>query len=322
MTPVALLAALVLGLSSQPVAPSAAAHTGAKAFCASPGPRDYAAPLANLPPINRIHPGPKEHPGLGNLPFGPRGIEMYVDTEGPVIVRPEKYGVAFWDVGYLGNKPETHSKLDWLVTAQMVALDSSGASLDEVAHGHIRIGRIDNAYQPSLNLPVPDRLGFYRFDVQIAGADGNLLGSYSEYLRVVAPSLKVRLGINDRQFRPGQTLATRPEELGTEWISFGESFEVQRRSGSRWRSYSSLLPGIWALWRGFVGPGGAGRCSSLHIPIDTPAGRYRVVQTVGVNPSGKRGHGLTLTAPFSVSGNPYLPRMSPIRVKPWGAITE
>jgi hypothetical protein len=56
---------MVFGLFSHPVAPSAAAHTGAKAFCASLGPRDYAA-LGSLPPIDRIHPGPKEHPGLGN----------------------------------------------------------------------------------------------------------------------------------------------------------------------------------------------------------------------------------------------------------------
>jgi hypothetical protein len=226
---------------------------------------------------------------------------MYVDVEGPAIVRPDRYGVAFWDVGFLGNKPNTHPRLDWLVTAQLVSLDSSGASLEEVAHGHIRIGYIDDAYQPSLNLPVPDQAGFYRFDVQIAGANGDLLGSYSEYLRVVAPSVKVRLGISDRRFRPGQTLATRPEELGTDWISFGEDFEVQRRSGGGWRHYPSLSPEIWEAWGGFAGPGGAGRCSYLHIPADTPAGRYRVVKGIGVNTGSKHEHGLVLAAPFSVS---------------------
>jgi hypothetical protein len=226
---------------------------------------------------------------------------MYVVTEGPVIVKPDRYGVAFWDVGFLGNKPETDPKPNWNVTAQLISLDPSGASLEEVAHGHIRIGSIDNAYQPSLTLPVPDRPGFYRFDVQISDAKGTRLGAYGEYVRVVEPSVKVRLGISDRRFRPGQSLAARPEEIGTSWISFGEHFEVERRSSGGWRPYPPLNTRNWNLWLGTAGPGGAGRCSHLRIPPETPAGRYRLVKGVGVLTGGEHARALTLTAPFSVA---------------------
>ncbi len=103
------------------------------------------------------------------------------------------------------------------------------------------MGRIDDAYQPTISLAVPGRPGFYRFDIQIAGADGTELGSYSEYLRVVSPSIKVRLGLSSARVRPGQTVSARPEELGTEWLNYGEDFVVQRRSAGAWHHE-------WDVW--------------------------------------------------------------------------
>jgi hypothetical protein len=98
-------------------------------------------------------------------------------------------------------------------------------------------------------------------------------------------------------------LATRPEELGTDWISFGEFFEVQREVGGNWRRYPPLNPEAWELWGGLTEPGGAGRCSYLRIPAHTPLGRYRVVKGVGVDKGIKRERGLTTTARFSVVRN-------------------
>jgi hypothetical protein len=225
---------------------------------------------------------------------------MYVDTEGPVIVRPDHFGYGFWDVAFERNPPEGHPRLGWLVTAQMVALDSTGQVSEEIAHGHITIARIDDAYQPSLNLKIPDRVGFYRYDVQIADSAGNLLGSYSEYLRVIPSSVRARLGINGHRFRPGGVVATRPEEIGTAGISFGEDFQVQRLSEGAWRRYPPMTPNAWAAWLGFVGPGSAGRCSSFRIPPGTRRGRFRVVKRVSTSVGREPGRSLTLTAPFSV----------------------
>lgn len=306
MTRIGVLAALVATVLSHPVAPSFAGHESRHAFCSSSGPRDYATPLSTFSPINKV-PGRPKKSGVGNLPFGPGTVEMYAYTEGPVIARPDEFGYAFSDVGFeRKNPPKDRPKLDWLVTAQMMALDPTGAVSEQVDQGQIRIRTIDDAYQPSLNLKVPARVGFYRYDIQISEFDGTLLGSYSQYLRVVPHSVKVRLGINARRVRPGQTIATRPEELGTDWISYGEAFTVQRRIDGDWRPYPPMDQKFWNDWLGLAGPGEAGRCSFLSIPAYAPKGRYRVVKHIGVEEAGEHELGVTVTAPFSVSGSPTL----------------
>jgi hypothetical protein len=294
------IVATLAGHSSHPAAQSLGKALSPNAFCSSPGPHDYAAPLAKLPTIDKV-PARSKRRGVGNLPFGPGTVEMYVDTEGPVIVRPDHFGYGFWDVGFERNEPERHPTLDWLVTAQLVALDSTGEVSEEFDHSHVNIDRINDAYQPSLNLKVPDRVGFYRYDIQISDSAGNQLGNYSEYLRVVPPSVRVRLGINGRRFRQGQTVATRPEELGTELITFGADFQVQRRSNGAWRRYPPMTPNAWAAWLGGIGPGSAGRCSSFRVPAGTPHGHYRVVKRVGTSFGREPSLSLTLTAPFSVA---------------------
>jgi hypothetical protein len=257
-------------------------------------------PLADLPPVQPV-PAQSNHSGTGNLPFGPPTVEMYADTEGPVIVRPVRFGYAFWDVGFERSPPIAAPALDWTVFAQLWTLDSNGAPAEAVAHRKVHIGRINDAYQPSLNVQVPDDIGFYRYDIQIVDDEGEALGTYSQYLRVVPEMVKVRLGINRRHFRPGQTVATRPEDLGTNWLTFGETFGVQRRDGGSWHRYPPLNRNYWDAWLGTVGLGGAGSCSRFTIPADTPPGRYRVTKSVGVLLPRDKTLPLTMTAPFTVT---------------------
>ncbi|HET9675962.1 MAG TPA: hypothetical protein VFP21_00490 [Solirubrobacterales bacterium] len=226
---------------------------------------------------------------------------MYIDTEGSVMVRPDRFGYGFVDRGYERFPPVEMTPLDWTVAAQLWSLDSAGKPREAVDERQIHIGRIDDAYQPSLNLSVPHAVGFYRYDIQISDGDGNELGSYSTYLRVVPESIKVRIGINRRRFRPGQTVATRPEVLGTNWITYGEDFEVQEMSNGRWHRDSALAQEDWLAWLGTAGLGSAGRCSRFTIPADTPPGRYRVRKRVGVELRRTHWLPLTLTAPFSVT---------------------
>jgi hypothetical protein len=226
---------------------------------------------------------------------------MYIGMEGPVLVDSHQFGYYVSDVGFERSHVERHPKVDWLVTAQLAALDSTGAVSEEVDRGQIKIKRINDAYQPSLNLRVPRRAGFYRYDIQFSDFNGNLLGSYSQYLRVVQRSVRVRLGINDRRFRPGQTIATRPEDLGTDTLRYGEEFDVQRRVDRHWRRYPPMNQNSWEAWLGVTGAGDAGSCSSFTIPTDTPKGRYRVVKHLGVDIGREQVLPLTIAAPFAVS---------------------
>jgi len=226
---------------------------------------------------------------------------MYLDTEGPVIVRPHQFGYTFSDIGFEHNPPVETTPLDWTVAAQLWSLASVGIPTEEVDQRQIHIGRINDAYQPRLNLAIPHVVGLYRYDIQVSDRDGNKLGSYSQYLRVVPERVKVRLGINRRRFRLGQTVATRPEDLGTNWITFGESFEVQRMNDGHWQRDQALIPSEWLASLGSVGLGGAGSCSRFKISAGTPPGRYRIRRSVGVAVGRIHWVSLTLTAPFSVA---------------------
>lgn len=226
---------------------------------------------------------------------------MYPDTEGPVIVRPDQFGYGFSDVGFERNPPVEATPLDWTVAAQLWSLDSAGTPTEEIDQRQIDIGRLDNAYQPHLNLSIPHVVDLYRYDIQFSDHDGNRLGSYSQYLRVVPEMVKVRLGINRRRFRPGQMIATRPEVLGTNWVTYGESFEVERMSNGHWHLDPALTPREWLTWSGSAGLGGAGRCSPFKVPIDTPPGRYRVKKPVSAEVGRTHRLPLTLTARFSVT---------------------
>ncbi|MGV1049464.1 MAG: immunoglobulin-like domain-containing protein [Solirubrobacterales bacterium] len=257
------------------VAPAAGAQTaqGSKpagqGFCAAPGPRDYAEPLGRLPKIRRI-------PASGQLPFGPAKLNFYSTAFEPVIVGGGDYGYALFDEDF-----NRDLRLDWTVKGQLLRLGKSGDPVRELDHGQIEVGLVDDAYQPSLDLEVPARAGFYRFDVEFLGADGMLLGRFGEYLRVVRPWAKARLAINGRRFTAGQVVRTRIENVGTEQVNSGAPFEVQRRIDGAWREVHGLTPEVWPLYASIIGPGSAGECGGFGIPPDLPAGRYRVVKPAG-----------------------------------------
>jgi hypothetical protein len=301
MMNLAAVAVVLAAFAVNPTAPVMVSHRTPDALCSAPAPRDYTTPFASLPPIREVPPKSTEHPGLGNLPFGPKGVELYAGTIGQVLVGRSSIGFSVWNVGFLGNRPDEHPNLDWSLTAQLVTLDAAGQDVEEIGHARDHIGRIDDAYQPSVSLPVPADPGFYRADVQISEADGTVLGSYSEYFRVMSPTLKVRLGISNNRVRPGERIAVRPENLGTDSLTYGEDYVVQRRESGYWRGYRPMNGGAWALWLGFIQPGGAGSCNSPRIPPDTPPGRYRIVKRVSTPLGPKTSRPVTLFAPFTVA---------------------
>jgi hypothetical protein len=297
------VAALVVAfatLTGNPTVPAMVSHGTPKALCSAPAPRDYTAPFASLPPIREIPSESKQHPGLGNLPFGPKGIELYATASDQILVGRSSVGFAVWNVGFLGNRPDEHPSLDWALTARLVALDAAGQDREEIDHARDHIGRIDDAYQPSVFLSAPSRPGFYRADVQISEADGKLLGGYSEYFRVMSPRLKVRLGISNNRLRPGQKIAVRPENLETDALTYGEDYVVQRRESGHWHGYRPMNGGLWEAWLGSIQPGSVGSCNSPTIPPDAPPGRYRIVKRVGVSLNPKASRSVTLVAPFTV----------------------
>lgn len=262
---------------------------GNPAFCTPKGPvRDFG--FSKLPPVHEV-------PESGE-PLGHPAVDIYGGSRfTQVMPRPQEFGYGFSEHNYGGTV-----LVDWTVTAQLWAVTSDGERLNEVDNGQLFIGRLNAAHQPGLYLTPPTRRGFYRFDIQFANRSGDLLGSYSAYLRVVRPFWKARLGLSGRTFHPGALVLSRVENFGTETVMYGEDFSVQRFENDSWAHVPDLARGPWFMWLGAAGPGASGRCSALRLPNDVAPGQYRIVKEVGRPPwpNGKRSR--HLTARFDVAG--------------------
>jgi len=255
------------------------------AFCEPKKPvRDFG--LSELPPVREV---PESAKGLGHGAVTMSGrVRPWVTSD------PEPFGYEFWEY------PDAGVRLDWTVTAQLWTIDRQGTALREVDHEELVIRRLDGARAPRIFLDPPEkRRGFYRFDMQIANQDGKVIGSYGTYFKVVRPSWgPLRLQLHRDVLRPGQQLLSRVANYGSEPISYGESFGVQRYEDGAWRPAPKLTPNYWNAWLGALSAGLASRCSSLSLPLLTLPGRYRVVKLIGT----ERHKGVRLYAPFKVVG--------------------
>jgi hypothetical protein len=231
----------------------------------------------------------------GDLPFARPNVSIYGSGAlGSVLTRRGSIGYGFSEQNYRGTV-----RLDWTVTAQMWLLGRRGNPVREVDSDSLHIGELDAGDQPSIYLETLDKRGFYRFDIQFADSSGAQLGAYSAYAKVARPFWKARLGLDRRVYRPGQLVLSRPENLGTEWMSYGEEFRVQRREGGAWVRALDLEPEGWLLWLGLGGPGSPGQCSAMRLPRNTAPGHYRVVKPV-TRQLPQQARTYFLTAPFKV----------------------
>lgn len=259
---------------------------GNAAFCAPKEPvEDFG--LLGLPPVRKV---PESGEELGH-----GAVDIYGGWE-RVMPGPGGFGYGFSEHNYGGTV-----LLNWTVTAELWTIDKQGNAYQEVDREDLLIHRLDAAHQPHIEVEPPKgRRGFYRFDVQISNQAGEVLGSYGAYFKVVRPFWKVTLGLALDTLRPGQRVFGRLENFGTERVSYGEAFRVQRLEGGRWVNQPELTPDHWLAWLGGLPPGGTGLCNSFVLPTDASSGRYRVQKSVGPGRGAKKR--AVLAAPFTVTG--------------------
>lgn len=264
-------------------------NSGNPDFCEPEQPvRDFG--LSELPPVREVPESAKEL-GHGAVTFSDR-FRLRVTSE------PDPFGYEFIEY------PEADVHLDWTVTAQLWAIDRQGIALREVDRGELAVRRLAGARRPSIFLkPLENRRGFYRFDMQIANRGGKVIGSYGTYFKVVRPTSGLaRLQLARDVLRPGQQLLSRIANYGSETITYGAFFAVQRLEDGKWSRASDLNPKYWDGWSAILGPGLVGKCSSLSIPLLTPPGRYRIVKPIGTERWSNGSKGIHLYAPFKVVG--------------------
>lgn len=259
-------------------------YTNAGGRCASKVVRDYGSVFSQLPP--RTRPGRE-----GILPFGPRGLHL--DESPKRILVPGSAGgrvFSFWlrSHGHRGRL----LRLNWVVSARLVAIDRRGRERATVASARRALGRVAAGAlgRHGLDLRVPQRPGFYRAEVEFErAASGKQLGGFTQYLRVLRPRTAVRLGVlGSRVVEPGGSLVVRVENLGTRQISHGK-YVLDRYQDGHWHLDVGETAAYAPSVRRSIDAGRAGECARVLIPAGSESGLYRVrTQVVASGAQGGR----------------------------------
>jgi hypothetical protein len=265
---------------------SGARPAGHPSFC-------WEAPLVRDFGLSQL-PWAQEPPKTGDLPFGPKTVSLESNSADPILGLGQGFGYRLGSDSY-----GQHTPLHWTLSARLLRVDDAGRPVREIEQKVIRVGTISAGEERRVYLKPSRRPGFYRYDLHIDDRRGAELAHYEKYVRVIPTLWKVRLGLDKRKVKPGQTVLSRVENLGSVTPAYGEDFGVQRHVNGRWVKPPKLPIGTWLAWLGATGPGEAGRCSRLKLPADFPDGRYRVIKWVN-QAAGRR---VRLVAPFEVVGH-------------------
>jgi hypothetical protein len=270
-------AALVLGVA--PVA--GAAGIRRQDFCVPRLLHDYEAPLDRLPAVRRP-------PASGKLPFGSsrvsfRRVAGFEDEFMIVQGDPLEYEFSLTGAAY---GPKT---LDWTVESRLVRIDRRGRGLALVKRRREHVGMLEVVTDDGqkifreIGFSRSSTPGIYRYDLIFRNERGGLLGRYHDYYLVVAENSDVQLALNGASFRPGDQLLAQVQNFGTDHLSYGVEFSLERYEGAVWTAVD--LEQFFGRKVGFImiglglGPGAADNCSvAMIIPANAQPGRYRIVK--------------------------------------------
>jgi hypothetical protein len=271
----------------------ARADTEAPAFCSNAALQDYLAPLRRMKDLREI-------PDSGRLPFAPKNVSIKLLEDG-LRVGPGAIGFALLDRA-VGRERQ----LNWEITAELLRVDRNGRSLGVVKVRKWALGKVDlHTAVGLLRLYVGGHPGYYRIDLSIRRRAGGSLGRYAEYVRVVRPTLDVRLALSHQSVARGQSIHARVENLGTEAVAPSSRLYLERFDGQLWQTVASYLtPGLRSRVRAVLTAGRAGRCVEIRIPPEQEEGPYRVRSEVARfgRPSGQK----SIFETFQVSPVPTL----------------
>ncbi len=270
------------------VSSSYAANRASGTACNGDVATDFATPFSRMP---RVHPPPKS----GVLPFAPPRTHLYRSATSQIQAGGGGFGYAF----SAERTPTKGFVLGWIVRTKVVEVDADGHEVKLVADRRHIWNVVHDIRRLDFWVPLTRRPAFYRYSLEFQRNDGHRLARYSQYVRVVPPTLKVALHASAPVYGAGENSVFQVANYGTEPISFGSGLTIK-----------ALVAGQWVPATGFsqspvrrkafgLEAGELGRCEHLPIPSDTPAGIYRAEKLISSLFSGadKR-----LTVKFQVGG--------------------
>jgi Bacterial Ig-like domain len=260
---IALIVTAVVGVA--PSGASATVYETAPSFCQGAVLVDYLAPLKRMPKLRA--PSPDGLAGLGHS-------NLLLQSSPRLIVGGGQ--LEYWLSTGGSDRP---ARLGWTLTATLARVNQRGRAVERVGRARRHVVAVTKSSLPGARFELDAEPAMYRLLVAIQDEDGKTLGQYGFYHRVVVPTQEVRLGLNASSYAHEQTVFARVENLGTERVSYGAGYAIQRLEGSRWVTAPESP-------RRFIKPlystpaGASGRCHKFWIPPTMPPGRYRISKGV------------------------------------------
>jgi hypothetical protein len=113
----------------------------------------------------------------------------------------------------------------------------------------------------------------------VVAADGKPLASFEEYVRVMKPSVAIKVGTSGEPVSPGHRVVGRLENLGTTIIQFEAPYAVEYFNGVEWVTVGPSNT-VWPRYVGLLAAGAKGDCMSFDVPLGAIPGQYRFVKRV------------------------------------------
>jgi hypothetical protein len=268
------------------VAPARGAVREGAGLCPRSKRHDYSAPLRAFPPIQQL-------PRNGVVPFGPPRTAIYSLSE-DVLAGEGAVGFRI----DLPRSPRRH-RLGWTIDFRAARVSARGSVRETIAtrRVHLQHSRESGREETKVSALVPRGPAFYRLDISIRNPHRATLGHYSQYVRAVSPTIKVKLALASDTFSPGDPLLTRIENKGTVRVVYEPHLlSLEQWINSGWTSVTDAsAPSSGAAKVGLIPAGHAGECRGLRLPSGLTPGLYRMSQVVSAG--SKR---FTLHAPFHV----------------------
>lgn len=261
-----------------------------RGFCQRGPVKDYLAKLQRVAPLHKI-------PASRKLPFAPRGVLVYPLAESPLVGRG---AVGFGLADEAFNWPR---RLNWVVDASLIRVSGEGRALGLVSRKIQRLGtrRLNGDRNFGPRFAVPGAPAYYRVDISFKSVNGDVLGAYGEYFRVMKPRYEMEMTLSDSVVAPGQVLRARLKNLGTEPVLAEKAMTVEKREGPLWVPVATVYDGgRRADGSVFVFGGKAGPCFAYRVPEDVGEGQFRISERLRRYLNEEKGRGRGVGAEFKV----------------------
>jgi hypothetical protein len=219
--------------------------------------------------------GVQPPPASGILPFAPPGSRLYQTSASQIQLTDGAFGYAF-----TAKRRQWPIRLDWVVTTRIAKVDRKGNIVDIVSKKQASFGFVGDIRNLDFTMPLPISTGLFRYEVAFRNDVGRKLAKYSQYVRVVNPSLSVILRLNSDVYKPHERVFMQVANIGTIPISYGEGLRVARFDGNYWVPVVKFFPqsGQRRVLR--LNAGEAGPCENLEIPAEATPGSYRIEKRI------------------------------------------